>query len=119
MVAYTGGAVDEDVVSYAQMVADEFVKKDVDINEWRDTLDEVIESLSDPVLVWKRQRDALVQADVSTLAILRVEDAFVRSIQLKNSQTYVSYVAGPGINKNVRAIGQSLIASGIFRLLFG
>jgi hypothetical protein len=119
VLAYTGGSLDVAVVSYAQTFADDFLKKDADINEWRDKLDEVIGLLSNPLEVWRRQRDALVDADVSTLEILKLEDAFVRSVKEGNPRPYVLYVNNPRINKDIRAIGQSLIASGIFKLLFG
>jgi hypothetical protein len=119
VIAYTGGSLDPSVVGYAQNFADDFIKKDADINEWRDKLDDVIRSLSDPIEIWRRQRDALIDADVSTLEILKLEDAFVRSVKQNDSRPYVFYVNNPRINKDIRAIGQSLIASGIFKLLFG
>lgn len=119
VLAYTGGSLDASVVSYAQSFADDFLKKDADIDEWRDKLDAVIRHLSDPVEVWRRQRDALVDADVSTLEILKLEDVFVQSVKRGDPQPYVYYVNGARIDKDIRAIGQSLIASGIFKLLFG
>jgi DNA-binding NarL/FixJ family response regulator len=119
VVAYTGGSLDPAVVSYAQSFADDFIKKDADIDEWRDKLDDVIRLLSNPIEIWRRQRDALVDADVNTLEILKLEDVFVRSIKRSDSQPYVYYVNSPKLNKDIRAIGQSLIASGIFKLLFG
>lgn len=118
VIAYTGGALDQGVLRYAQMAADDFVKKDVDINEWRNTLDEVIDALSDPVVVWKRQRDALVDADISTKSILKLEDAYVKSVLKGDPSTYVYYVNNPTLQSDIRAIGQSLIASGIFKLFF-
>lgn len=66
VIAYTGGSLDLTVVNYASEAADAFVRKDADIYEWRNTLDDLIDSISDPVDVWRRQRDNLVRADVPT-----------------------------------------------------
>lgn len=119
MVAYTGGSPDDSITLKAQEVADYFLKKDADIDDWRDILDEIIQSLADPHLVWRRQRDALIEADVPTLDILRLEDAFVRSLEQSNSHTYEQKANDTSLPKDLRAIAQSLVASGIFRILVG
>lgn len=119
VVAYTGGSLDDDITLKAQEVSDYFLKKDADIDDWRDILDEIISNLSDPNQVWKRQRDALVEADVPTLDILRLEDAFVRSIESGTRQKYDSAANDFRLSKDLRAIAQSFIASGIFKVLVG
>jgi len=119
VIAYTGGSPDQSVVNYARRNADAFIRKDVDINEWRDTLDEIIDTLSDPLEVWRRQRDALVDVDVSTKEILRLEDAFVRSVLNRSKYNYADFVSRVTTNKDVRSIGQSLVASGIFEFIVG
>lgn len=118
VVAYTGGSLDEAVTIKAQQVADFFLKKDADIDDWRDRLDAIISFLSDPVAVWLRQRDALVEAEVPTLDILRLEDAYVKSIQKKSISPYQNVLSSTEISRDLRSIAQSLIASGIFRVLF-
>lgn len=117
VVAYTGGALDDTITLRAQETADFFLKKDADIDDWRDILDEIIENLADTAQVWRRQRDALIEADVPTLDILKLEDAFVRSVQSGSSATYLQKAADTSLSKDLRAIAQSLIASGIFKLL--
>lgn len=119
VIAYTGGSTDPSVVAYAQDVADGFVKKDVDINEWRDTLDALIDGLCDPVEVWNRQRDTLIDRDVPTKEILRLEDKYVRAVIGRSPSGYVRFVSQGSVNPDVRAVGQSLVASGVFKLLFG
>lgn len=119
VIAYTGGSLDDAITIRAQQVADSFLRKDTDIDEWRDKLDEVISLVSDPVFVWKRQRDALVDADVATLDILRLEDAYVSSIKEGSVSKYRQFIETSRPGSDLRAIAQSLIASGIFKILVG
>ncbi len=119
VIAYTGGAADDKITIAAQNKADSFLKKDADIEDWRDKLDAIISYLSNPVYVWKRQRYALVDSDASTLDILKLEDAFVRSLEQRSVQPYAAAVSDIGSTGDLRAIGQSLIASGIFKILVG
>jgi hypothetical protein len=119
VLAYTGGALDDEISVQAQMYADYFIRKDADMDEWRDKLDEVIGFLSNPVEVWRRQRVALVDADVNTLDILRLEDAYVRSIKERNPSKYKAVAMNSRINSDLRSIANNLIASGIFRVLVG
>lgn len=119
VIAYTGGSPDDAITLKAQDVADLFIIKDADIDQWRDKLDLLIGFLCDPVEVWRRQRVALVDADVATLDILKLENAFVRSIKGRNEYVYKAFLESTGIGHDVRAIAQSLIASGIFKVLIG
>lgn len=116
--AYTGGGVDNEVIEKANEAADFFIKKDEDVGEWRSKLDNILRLITNPVFVWKRQRFALVDADVETLDILKLEDAFVRSILNENEHHFISVVQDLGIGSDARAIAQSLIASGIFAIMF-
>lgn len=119
VIAYTGGSSDEAIIRIAQGSADGFLKKDADIEDWRDRLDKIIEYLTDPVEVWARQRYALVVADVPTLDILKLEDAFVRSLEASDRYHYERASNDVGMNPDLRAIAQSLVASGIFKILVG
>ena len=119
VVAYTGGAADDGITIHAQEYADFFIKKDADIEEWRDKLDQIINLLSNPIEVWRRQRQALIDYDVSTLTILKLEDAYVKSIKTQNDEPYRHFINTYKAGQDVRAIAQSLIASGIFELMKG
>jgi hypothetical protein len=107
------------VTRIAQQHADFFLRKDADVEEWRDKLDDIIAVLSNPILVWKRQRFALIEADVPTIDIMKLEDAYVKSIIRREDSPYRSLVASYGASADIRAIAQSLIASGIFKILVG
>ncbi|GAB5486582.1 MAG: hypothetical protein Pars2KO_01520 [Parasphingorhabdus sp.] len=119
VIAYTGGSVDNKITELAQNSADYFIKKDADIEDWRDKLDEIILSLSDPIFVWKRQRYALVDLDVPTLDILKLEDAYIRSLESGSDRHYIEVVSDGTMNSDLRSIANSLVASGIFRILVG
>lgn len=119
VIAYTGGSMDDSVTLAAQQVADVFIRKDAEIEEWRDKLDSIVNLLSDPVQVWRRQRWSLVEANVPTLQILKLEDAFVRAIQSRDENIYSNLLHSQNISADVRAVAQSMIASGLFKLLVG
>lgn len=119
VIAYTGGAQDDDMARRANRSADVFLRKDADIEEWRDKLDEFIDRLCNPIIVWRRQRDALVRNNVSTMDILKLEDAFVRTIERKDVSIFAGVSKGYEIKQDARAIAQSLVASGIFELIIG
>ena len=117
VIAYTGGSPDDFITIRAQEIADFFLKKDAEIDDWRDNLDHIISELSNPLEVWKRQRDALVEADVPTLDILRLEDAYVNSILHGSAENYKRVASNVNLSSDLRSIAQSLVASGIFRVL--
>lgn len=117
--AYTGGSLDDAITVRAQQDADFFLRKDADIDEWRDKLDYVIGLLSNPIEVWRRQREALVDSDIPTLSILKLEDAFVEAISSKDISPYKKILNSGGFSTDLRAIAQSLVASGIFKVLIG
>jgi DNA-binding NarL/FixJ family response regulator len=119
VIAYTGGAKDDSVTLHAQKFADFFLSKDTSVEEWRDKLDSIITFLSNPVKVWKRQRYALIEADVPTLDILKLEDAYVQSVVSKKDDKYRSIVESYAVGADIRSIAQSLVASGIFKLISG
>lgn len=119
VIAYTGGSLDSDITLRAQKYADYFLRKDADMDEWRDKLDEVIGLISNPIEVWRRQRVALVESNVNTLDILKLEDAYVRSVKAKSPEHYTRAAEMLKHGSDVRAIANSLIASGIFKILVG
>ncbi len=118
--AYTGGGMKPAISREAFQRSDFFMKKDAITDEWRDKLDAFIVKLLDPVEVWNRQRDVLVHKRIDTLTILKLEDAFVRSVKGRESVQYAGFTrAVEESSGDVRAVVQSLIASGIYSILTG
>jgi hypothetical protein len=122
VIAYTGGAASDIISREALQVSDFLLKKDTDIDTWVDKLDSIILRLLNPYEVWQRQRKALVDRGVDTLTILKLEDAFVRSIVSRSepeASPLARILSSDQIAGDVRALVRSLIASGLFRLLVG
>ncbi|NPV22128.1 hypothetical protein [Bradyrhizobium aeschynomenes] len=120
VIAYTGGGLNAALSREASLDADHLLKKDADIDDWVETLDRYISNVLNPYLVWQRQRLALVEREVDTLSILKLETAFVQSIKSKGPKhgsaftTVVSELSG-----DARAVMQGMIASGLYALLTG
>lgn len=120
VIAYTGGTMNLAISRDALQVSDYFLKKDVDIETWVERLDSIISKLLDPYAVWQRQRKALVDREVDSVTILKLEDAFVRSIENRSGpdqSALAKLLSSSEISSDVRAIIRSLITSGLFKLL--
>ena len=81
VIAFTGGSTNSNISKRAILAADDYLRKDVSIEEWRDVLDKHIRNLSDPVYVWKQLRLRLIRADISPIDLLKLEHAYVSSIK--------------------------------------
>lgn len=122
VVAYTGGGLNLSISRQAINISDDFLKKDAQIDEWRETLDPIIDQLLDPAEVWDRQRAAMVDRGIDTLSILKVEDAFVRAVMSRKNVTtdyFSSTISGSKFSGELKPIIQSMIASGLYALLIG
>lgn len=119
VIAYTGGGLNQALSREASSDADYLLKKDADIDDWVDVLDGFISRILNPYKVWQRQRTVLVDREVDTLAILKLESAFVRSIQGRGpngNNIFKDYVANE-LSGDARAIVQGMISSGLYTLL--
>lgn len=119
VIAYTGGTQNAQLTREATAAADAFVKKDADIETWTSKLDSIIDELVDPYKVWIRQRMNLVSIEADTLTILKIEDAYVRSVQARSSDSQnplVQTLQDTSMSGDVRAVIQGLISSAVFKL---
>jgi hypothetical protein len=123
VVAYTGGGLNQTITREAAADADKLLKKDADIDEWSATLGGLILKLLNPYTVWQRQREALVEREVDTLVMLKLESAFVASLDRSqpphNKLSFESYLSSGEFKGDIRAIMQGLIASGLYALISG
>jgi hypothetical protein len=121
VVAYTGASLGSAPARAAKQSADKVIKKDLDMSEWKDTLDELAKRAVNPHFVWARTRERMVQADVDTKTILILEDAYVRSVLSgdKTAGLLSKVTSGATIGADARSIVQNLIASAIFKLIVG
>ena len=119
--AYTGGATESRITREANVSADYYLKKDVDIAEWCQKLDSAITDLANPISVWKKFRLRLLEAGVTPLQLADMEDAFVRNYRSGPDKTRARIedcTIRSKLSTNVQAIVQSFVASVLFKLIF-
>jgi hypothetical protein len=121
VIAFTGGSTNSSIFKRAIKFADNYIKKDATIDEWRDVLDKHIQHLSDPVHVWKQVRIRLVKAGITPIELIRVEHEFVKCYKSGAELTRQSIATL--LNKNifespVRKEILSFTASKVFDLIF-
>lgn len=119
--AYTGSAMTAEPVRRARFFADGFIKKDAEIDTWVEELDRLISIATDARAIWLRTRTALVEEQIDTRSLLKLEDRYVDA--LKNGDQTFEGLKKLASNKNVGGaasnIVQGLIASSIFRIIVG
>lgn len=121
VVAYTGGG-HGPVVERSIQTADDYLKKDADIEDWCEHLDNAINVLANPVRVWERVRHRLLDAGITPYQLAMLEDTFVRTA-LKGRDVYEPALFAEcdrlDVLPSVRSVMESLIASTLFRLIVG
>lgn len=93
IIAYTSYTFDADYNKYFS-IADFVAPKDFGTDDWIDVLDEQVRKAIDPVNQWKKIRKYLLENDVSTLMIARIEDKYVAAVNNKNFDKLKSFVDG-------------------------
>ncbi len=93
IIAYTSFTYNADYNQFFSL-ADFVASKDLAIDDWIDVLDDQVKSAIDPVYQWKKIRNHLLDNDISTLTIAKIEDKYVQSVDEKNFNSLNNYVAG-------------------------
>ncbi len=93
IIAYTSYTYDPDYNKFFSM-ADFVAPKDFGIDDWIGALDDQVRKSIDPVNQWKKIRDYLIENDVSTLTIAKIEDKFVAAVNSRDFDKLRSYVEG-------------------------
>ncbi|TGS45645.1 MULTISPECIES: response regulator [unclassified Mesorhizobium] len=121
VVAYTGSSLGSLQARAAKDYADAVIKKDADNSEWSSALDGLLDQALDPHAVWKRIRASLVAADVDTIDLVVLEDAYVHAILSRDSSfaRLSAAVKDRGLSGDARSIVQGIISSAIFKLIVG
>lgn len=86
VVAYTAGSALSKVVNKARASADDYIRKDASIEEWRDLLDREIKDICNPIIVWKKTRLRLLSAGIELQELLEIEQALIKNLG-KGSQS--------------------------------
>lgn len=121
VLAYSGSASSDPIVRRAALHADAFIKKDAELEEWSDTLDDYISNVTDVREEWQRIRAALVDERLDTKDLLKLEDAYVRAYLTgdKKLEGMTAVAQKMQISSSARSIVEGLVTSTLFRLTVG
>ncbi|MFS4437233.1 hypothetical protein ACMA5I_03360 [Paracoccaceae bacterium GXU_MW_L88] len=120
VIAYTGARANSTEAIAAKEYCDHFLKKDADLTEWSEMLDTYVEQVIDPYIIWISARDGLLDQEIDLRDIVKLEDAYVRSVlsqdaDFKRMDEAISKISLSG---HAKGIIQSLVASAIYDILF-
>lgn len=120
VIAYTGARANSAEANAAKEYADDFLKKDAEITKWVERLDDAIDIASNPYERWLLTRQGLIDEEVDIRRIIELEDAYVASIKSRDTSfaNLNSVLENVDLSGNAKGIVQSLIASGIWALVF-
>ena len=93
IVAYTSYTYNPEYNQYFSM-ADFVATKDMGIDDWINVLDDQVCKSTNPVNQWKKIRDYLLEKDISTLTIVKIEDKFVEAVKKSNFDKLRAYACG-------------------------
>ncbi len=97
IIAYTSYTYNPELNQYFSM-ADFVAPKDFAIDDWIYALDDQVRKSIDPVNQWKKIRNYLIEHDVSSLTIAKIEDKFVAAVNKKSFDELKRYVEGKDSN---------------------
>ena len=120
IIAYTSNTYDADYNQFFSM-ADFVAPKDLSIDDWINVLDEQIKKSIDPINQWKKIRNYLLENEVSTLTIAKIEDKFVEAVNSKNFDKLKTFVQGNDskLNSIITDFMSSLCAKIILGMIGG
>lgn len=93
IIAYTSNTYDTDYNQFFSM-ADFVAPKDLGIDDWINVLDMQVKKSSNPVYQWNKIRNYLLENDVSTLTIAKIEDKYVSAVKDGNFEKLKKFVQG-------------------------
>lgn len=89
LVAYTGSKFDPTYNEYLKC-ADAIVDKGISLDDWVSLLDDQIRKAINPQFQWQRLRQYLLDANVTTIDVAKIEDRYVQAIQKKDFSNLTS-----------------------------
>lgn len=95
------------------------IKKDIDKEQWCACIDDMIHKASDPKLIWVSIRNYLLEKDVPLMDIMFLESNYVDIINNRPNdiKKFPENRKTLKISSDIRAVVQSMIASGLVHLL--
>lgn len=120
VIAYTGARANSAEAIAAKDYCDHFLKKDADLTEWSEMLDAYVGQVFDPYVMWVNAREGLLDQEIDIRDIVKLEDAYVRSVQTQDAEfkNVQQALSKTNLSGHAKGIVQSLIASAIYGLIF-
>ncbi len=90
------------------------VKKDIDSDEWVEKLDFAVKCCIDPTYQWKKIHKMLVDRDIPSKLILKIERNFVAKFNKRNLDFPISAISR-SIPGDIKTILLNVASSAIFQ----
>ena len=116
IIAYTSYTCDPDYNIFLS-IADFVAPKDFGIDDWIGVLDDQVRRAIDPVNQWKKIRTYLLENDVSTLTIAKIEDKYVSAVNNKDFDKLKIFVEGK--DSKLSSIISDFLSSLCAKLILG
>lgn len=116
IIAYTSNTYNADYNQFFSM-ADFVASKDLGIDNWIDVLDDQVRKSIDPIAQWKKIRSYMMENEVSTVTIARIEDKYVEAVNSKNFEKLRGFVEGK--DSKLNSIITDFLSSLCAKLILG
>lgn len=90
ILAYTANDYDANFQKFLDYADDIIPKGSYDLEDWVDLLEDTLYKCADPIAQWERTRDALLNADVSTIDVAKYESQYVRAVKNGSFESFKS-----------------------------
>jgi hypothetical protein len=117
IIAYTGERLDPTYNRFFQ-IADQSIKKDASDDQWRNVIDGTIKLVYSPIEQWKKTRRRLLELDISSKDLVKVEDLYVQSY-LTRSDLISHNKTILGLKDDIKNILLHVAASFIYSAITG
>lgn len=117
IIAYTGERFDPTYNRFFQ-IADRSIRKDADNDEWIQVLDDSLKLVNDPCEQWKKTRRSLLDLNISTVNLIKIEDLYVRSILAQKDLVSNDKIIN-SLTSDAKSIVLNLVSSFLYAFITG
>jgi hypothetical protein len=100
-------------------IADAHLPKSASLELCHTVMDSAVEQVLSPAETWKRVRSRLQDREVPSTDIVRLEQAFVKSVKKGTPEPLKSVIRQSGQNDTVRSVAINLVSSAIWTAMIG
>ena len=114
VISYTANDYTPDYQQYLQY-ADAIIPKGTSLEDWDSLLTQKLRELADPVKMWEKTRNALLEVKVPTITVAEYEAQYVKAVQNNNFESIRKLFSGQ--QKIGAEIMLSLLTSVVVKLI--